>query len=616
MHGKKWGGYGTSLVLASALAACALLPSYAWADPIPSHPAVCDTITISGETISDEVSWFSNDSDVTNMKIHITNSKVTGFYPVYGGFTAAENGKSKDNLVVIIDSTISGEVAGGFATIGNTTVEGNKVIVSGSNLYSDLYGGRIANPYSKAKNNTVVLVGKGGTYLNPITGNTIEGNNITVNGGVYGYCYGFMIEGAGENNSLEVLGSNIKAANIYNFDKISFEVPSGLDDATPMLTITGGDDTDLQDTSVNVNLNASSATKPEDITLIKRTDATGKIINFGEPQKQSLTVGSTLEYEANLALADDDQALKMSFAFNGINDNGKSLVETRAAAAAVVNGLADFAIQEGLGQAALAAEGNQAEGSKDMAAFAAVGGSKMRYETGSYVDVKGWNGMVGFAKKVNDATFGVAVEHGRGNYDSYVGSTHAEGDIPSTGGVLFGEVKREDGVHFDAALRAGRVKRDYQSALNKYDESSTYYGFSLGGGKEIAVSDKAKLDVYGRYYFSHTNSSDVKITTGEAVDFDAVNSHRLRLGTRYIADINDKAQAYAGLAWQYEFGGDAKAAINGYSAPAPSLQGHSGMLEAGYKLTASSNLTLDFNLNGWVGQQRGLGGGISAQWTF
>lgn len=40
------------------------------------------------------------------------------------------------------------------------------------------------------------------------------------------------------------------------------------------------------------------------------------------------------------------------------------------------------------------------------------------------------------------------------------------------------------------------------------------------------------------------------------------------------------------------------------------------MLEAGYKLTASSNLTLDFNLNGWVGQQRGLGGGISAQWTF
>ena len=351
MHEKKWGGYGTSLVLASALAACALLPSHAWADATarPSGHDVGDTITISGETIRSQVSWFSDDSDVTNIKIHITNSEVTGSNSVYGGFTDAENGKSKDNLVVIIDSTIGGDVSGGFATNKNTTVEGNKVIVSGSNLYSHLYGGRIANPDSKAKNNTVVLVGKGGTYLNPITGNTIEGNNITVNGGVYGYCYGFMIEGAGENNSLEVLGSNIKAANIYNFDKISFEVPSGLEEETPMLTITGGDDTDLQDTSVNVNLNASSATKPEDITLIKRTDATGKIINFGEPQKQSLTVGSTLEYEANLALADDDQALKMSFAFNGINDNGKSLVETRAAAAAVVNGLADFAIQEGLG---------------------------------------------------------------------------------------------------------------------------------------------------------------------------------------------------------------------------------------------------------------------------
>ena len=166
---KKMGGYGTSLVLASALAACALLPSHAWADATarPSGHDVGDTITISGETIRSQVSWFSDDSDVTNIKIHITNSEVTGSNSVYGGFTDAENGKSKDNLVVIIDSTIGGDVSGGFATNKKTTVEFNKVIVSGSNLYSHLYGGRIANPDSKAKNNTVVLVGKGGHLPQP-----------------------------------------------------------------------------------------------------------------------------------------------------------------------------------------------------------------------------------------------------------------------------------------------------------------------------------------------------------------------------------------------------------------------------------------------------------------
>ena len=132
----------------------------------------------------------------------------------------------------------------------------------------------------------------------------------------------------------------------------------------------------------------------------------------------------------------------------------------------------------------------------------------------------------------------------------------------------------------------------------------------------MAVSDKATVDVYGRYYFSHTNGSDVSIATGEEIDFDAVNSHRVRIGCRYTTTLTEKSKAYAGLAWQYEFGGDAKAAINGYSAPTPSLQGHSAIVEAGYKLNAGKNLTLDFNLNGAMGKQRGIGGGIGAQWLF
>ena len=91
----------------------------------------------------------------------------------------------------------------------------------------------------------------------------------------------------------------------------------------------------------------------------------------------------------------------------------------------------------------------------------------------------------------------------------------------------------------------------------------------------MTVSDKATLDVYGRYYFSHTNGSDVSIATGEEIDFDAVNSHRLRIGGRYTTTLTEKAKAYAGLAWQYEFGGDAKAAINGFvSLHIASIQGY------------------------------------------
>lgn len=321
-----------------------------------------------------------------------------------------------------------------------------------------------------------------------------------------------------------------------------------------------------------------------------------------------------LTYDGEVSLTEDKKKLTLEIGnFKAFTPEAKSLVETRAAAGFVVNNMADFMQSTGMEQARAAAF----EGDKELAPFAAIGGSKMRYETGSYVDVNGWNGALGIAKKAGDMTYGIALEHGKGSYDSYLDSgAHADGDIKSTGGVIFGELKQDNGVHFEAALRAGRVKSDYQSATTSYDESSTYYGFSLGGGKEIAMNDKAALDLYGRFYYTHTNSSDTTASSGEKLAFDAVNSQRIRLGGRYTVDMNDNSQAYAGLAWQYEFGGDAKAAINGYAAPTPSLKGHSGIVEAGYKLNAGKNLVLDFNLNGAFGKQRGFGGALAAQWQF
>ena len=405
-----------------------------------------------------------------------------------------------------------------------------------------------------------------------------------------------------------------------------------------MLIISGAKSTSITKDSVAITFdgNPQDNATNKSITLVR--DEKGTITDFNGTKDISATIGATLTVKGTVALINEKELI-FTLADNTtgeggstgggstgggesgptitVNENGKSLVETRAAAAFVVNNMSDFMLGTGMEQAKAAAGGVTPIDAGTMAPFAAVGGSNMRYTTGSYVDVNGWNGAVGFAKQADKLLFGVAVEHGRGNYDSYLDNgVHASGDIKSTGGVIFGEYKLDNGVHYDAALRAGRVKSDYSSTATSYDESSTYYGFSLGGGKELTVSDKATLDVYGRYYFSHTNGSDVSIATGEEIDFDAVNSHRLRIGGRYTTTLTEKSKAYAGLAWQYEFGGDAKAAINGYSAPTPSLQGHSAIVEAGYKLNAGKNLTLDFNLNGAMGKQRGIGGGIGAQWMF
>ena len=583
--------------------------------------AINNTVEINGNTT------FNSDSQIyggwgtagaNGNSVIISGGTITG--KVYGGQAVNE---VNNNSVIISGGTINGPVFGGWGW-GYADVEGNSVIISGGTITGDVYGGLAA---TGGKDNRIVLLGNNATYKFTDTQGaeqTLPGSdNINIKGIVYG---SNIINQSG--NEIHVYGSNINVGNIANFDKLHFFIDDQMHFGETMLTINGITNnivTTYSNVSIpNEKLAVTVSGKPQasgdknTITLVH--NESGEITDFDDATSVPVEIGELLSCEGTVALTEDnkDLVLTLNVEKSTVNENGKSLVETRAAAAFVVNNMSDFMLGTGMEQAKAAAGGVTPIDAGTMAPFAAVGGSNMRYTTGSYVDVNGWNGAVGFAKQADKLLFGVAVEHGRGNYDSYLDNgVHASGDIKSTGGVIFGEYKLDNGVHYDAALRAGRVKSDYNSTATSYDESSTYYGFSLGGGKELTVSDKATLDVYGRYYFSHTNGSDVSLANNEAIiDFDAVNSHRLRIGGRYTTTLTEKSKAYAGLAWQYEFGGDAKAAINGYSAPTPSMQGHSAIVEAGYKLNAGKNLALDFNLNGAMGKQRGIGGGIGAQWLF
>ena len=540
----------------------------------------------------------SRDGDAAKNTVSISGSTVNNV--VFGGSADKE---SVNNTVNIKDSTIKSSVYGSVAFDGSSNY--NTVIFNHSEIMKNVYGGYAVNYRDVA---TIT-----------IDNNTVALQNGTI---VHGTVYGGNDKVTPKNNTLEIAGVGNKAGNVKNFDNFNFVVDNTVRYGDTMLTITGtpaaADDLTVNNDKLNVKvvnpeklIAAEATTANKTITLI---DHQAGVIGLTGTKDVSVTAGALLTYDGEVSLTEDKKKLTLEIGnFKEFTPEVKSLVETRAAAGFVVNNMADFMKNTGMEQARAAAF----EGDKELAPFAAIGGSKMRYETGSYVDVNGWNGALGIAKKAGDMTYGIALEHGKGSYDSYLDSgVHADGDIKSTGGVIFGELKQDNGVHFDAALHAGRVKSDYQSATTSYDESSTYYGFSLGGGKEITMNDKAALDLYGRFYYTHTNSSDTTASSGEKLAFDAVNSQRIRLGGRYTVDMNDNGQAYAGLAWQYEFGGDAKAAINGYAAPTPSLKGHSGIVEAGYKLNAGKNLVLDFNLNGAFGKQRGFGGALAAQWQF
>ncbi|MBO6235242.1 MAG: autotransporter outer membrane beta-barrel domain-containing protein, partial [Schwartzia sp.] len=81
--------------------------------------------------------------------------------------------------------------------------------------------------------------------------------------------------------------------------------------------------------------------------------------------------------------------------------------------------------------------------------------------------------------------------------------------------------------------------------------------------------------------------------------------------------VNERNSFYGGLAYQYEFGGEARAHYNGTATPSPSVKGSSGMLELGWQVKPEDGpLTLDLGVTGWAGKQRGGSVQLGATWSF
>ena len=315
---------------------------------------------------------------------------------------------------------------------------------------------------------------------------------------------------------------------------------------------------------------------------------------------------------------------------------GKSTAETRVAVATQVNAGADLIAGMGMQNAADAAAAEKssdgspaASGAGGFAPFAAVSGSSLRAQSGSHVDTKGIGLALGFARELKNRSgkllIGPLVEYGHGRYDSYQDDgTKADGKSHYWGFGIIAKQTNASGVYYEGSLRIGKASSDYgrDDAIfgrMSYDSDSTYWGAHLGIGRVKDIGHDNTLDYYGKYFYSHTGGDRVFVRGLNAMaDFGSVDSHRLRVGARVTHAVNEKNRIYGGLAYQYEFNGDARVTYNpGGTAPSPSVKGSSGMLELGWQVKPGrSPMVIDLGVTGWVGKQRGITANLQALWTF
>ena len=138
------------------------------------------------------------------------------------------------------------------------------------------------------------------------------------------------------------------------------------------------------------------------------------------------------------------------------------------------------------------------------------------------------------------------------------------------------------------ALSDGENKYGYKS-------ESEYYGAHIGIGQIIPLTESSDLDVYGKFFHTYTEGDSFNVA-GDEFEFDSINSDRLRVGARLTTNKENKFSIYYGLAYEYEFNGDAEMRAAGMGAPTQSLQGNSCMAEIGFnyqpRRTARGALTL------------------------
>lgn len=550
------------------------------------------------------------------------NTVIIGGSTQIGGAVVgaqAEAGDAERNTVFIQGGTIAEEVIGGDVFGGNAN--DNAVIVTGGTINGDIIGG-ISNP-DTTSGNTIIIAG--GTINRSVIGGygvadgSIIGNTVDILGGTFGKnasLYGGLFIGSDygtiEGNTLNFAAEGITVKNLANFQNINFYIDKETGSTPALLTVTNV--SYISEASVHTFAeNTEEIAAGSTITLLsapKGIQAESTEINGTIIDSNYLSRHTSIENDGNnliLNVSDDDELF--------LNPDTKLFAETRAAGLALIGNGSDAAAVQGF-EAAKSAYGEETGG---FAPYASIGGFNLRHETGSYVDTNGMAANLGFARQYERDgyvdTLMPFFEYGRSDYTSHLDDgARGDGDQHYTGGGILYRRDRDDGLHYEAMIRAGRLSGDFKGNIDgihaSYDSDASYIAAEAGLGK-IVSRENTSLDYYGKFFYTRLGSDSTVIHNSQednSYDFDSINSYRTRLGVRWTKEINKKESCYAGIGWAYEFDSDARASWRNFNTPTPTMEGSSGFLELGWKskMTKDNPWAADFNLTGWAEKQRGI----------
>ena len=299
-----------------------------------------------------------------------------------------------------------------------------------------------------------------------------------------------------------------------------------------------------------------------------------------------------------------------------INPNTKSLLQAQLVAPVVINQASEN-LSGSLNN--LYSSMNLNEEVDGGSAFANASGNDQMVKTGSHIDITGASVNAGYAHNIKSSAgttlAGVFAEYGTADYDTYLDNgVRGEGETKFYGAGMLANHKFNSGFYMQGSVKGGKTQTDYSSNdfthaggnSVSYETDSTYLGASAGVGQVLNINDSNSVDVYGKYMYTRISGDDAKLTSGETYHFDSVESHRVRVGTRLTHADSDKANIFAGVAYEHEFDGKANATWQGFRLPTPTVKGGTTIGELGVSVKAGK-AKIDASIQGYGGRRKGAG---------
>ena len=544
---------------------------------------------------------------------------------LYGGYT--EDGSASSNSITVTAGRVRAAVAGGYddgTAVDNTVTLYDTASFAGS----DLYGGR-----------------SDGTSSDVFTGNTLN------------------------------LHGQIQADSLQNFQNLNF---SDVADGTPSAdlaksAVLGDGKGSFTNVSIQ-NLRNQHGNVPEEYVLIHTPKASSSFAgtNLYVNGADAVTIGPDGSYVPYTGTVSNDGTLDnetgaagmtrsqsgftkdfLNFDVDYFIKNGQDLVARtknvqsdhrtksfnidRLPGLALLDQGGDLAAGAGMESAAESAMCLPGEEPCGTRAFMAVSGGYSTYKTDTHFNMTSGNAMVGLARycKLPSVGFlaGVFFETGLSRFDAeheYAGydSFDSEGNASYYGAGALGKLYLNEtamqGLYAEGSFRIGMLNYNWDTdgwrvngSEADYSSQSPYMAAHGGIGWMKSVTDSVDLDIYAKYLWSHVSGDDGSIS-GSRVNFDAMDSNRLRGGARLSFKGSEAFSWYLGAAYERQFNGRSASDVYGHDTPSASLTGDTAMVEAGLRLRPSEGEPLFFTLGatGYGGVREGVSGLFQVHYEF